>query len=128
MFLHFLNKEQQGVLLHLAKEVMHSDGRDHELQLAQIEILSKQCENGVEERKISLEELSPIFTENKAKHSLLLELIGVALADSRWHENEKALIEKYAHKMGVSEQKVEELKNWVLKQMELYAQVVSLLD
>ncbi|BCZ17232.1 hypothetical protein NHP190003_05140 [Helicobacter sp. NHP19-003] len=69
---------------------------------------------------------SKIFDTNYAKHATLLELVSVALADSRWHENECDTIYAHTKEMGVSAEKVEQLKEWVLQNFRFYQEALEL--
>ncbi|WP_120951411.1 molecular chaperone DnaJ [Helicobacter sp. L8] len=128
MFIQDLSVEQQQVFLYLARKVIEADGVLHELQLSALDVIKKQCEYGISEKEVPLSELGKLFTTNHAKHAVLLELTSVALADSRWHDNERDTIYSYAKEMGVSTQKVDQFKDWVVKNFMLYQEAVKLLD
>ncbi|WP_104750945.1 molecular chaperone DnaJ [Helicobacter salomonis] len=128
MFIQDLSVEQQQVFLYLARKVIEADGVLHELQLGALDTIKKQCEHGISEKEVSLNTLGQLFTTNYAKHAVLLELTSVALADSRWHDNERDTIYSYAKEMGVSPQKVDQLKDWVVKNFALYQEALKLLD
>ncbi|WP_104640901.1 molecular chaperone DnaJ [Helicobacter bizzozeronii] len=128
MFIQDLSVEQQQVFLYLARKVIEADGVLHELQLGALDTIKKQCEHGISEKEVPLNTLGKLFTTNHAKHAVLLELTSVALADSRWHDNERDTIYSYAKEMGVSTQKVDQLKDWVVKNFALYQEALKLLD
>ncbi|WP_121756696.1 molecular chaperone DnaJ [Helicobacter felis] len=128
MFIQDLSVEQQQVFLYLARKVIEADGVLHELQLGALDTIKKQCEHGISEKEVPLNTLGQLFTTNYAKHAVLLELTSVALADSRWHDNERDAIYSYAKEMGVSPQKVDQLKDWVVKNFMLYQEAIKLLD
>lgn len=127
MFIHHLNFEQQSSLLYLAHEVAKADGNLDELQLGMMSILKAQSQQGVEEKSISDDKLSILFDTERAKCSLLLELLGVAHANSEYHLAEKDLISKYASLLGVSQNKLQALEQWVEAQMALSAHAEQLL-
>ncbi|WP_104682783.1 MULTISPECIES: molecular chaperone DnaJ [Helicobacter] len=128
MFIQDLSVEQQQVFLYLARKVIEADGVLHELQLGALDVIKKQCEYGISEKEVPVSSLGQIFITNHAKHAALLELVSVALADSRWHDNERDVIYSYAKEMGVSTQKVDQFKDWVVKNFMLYQEAVKLLD
>ncbi|WP_104759882.1 molecular chaperone DnaJ [Helicobacter bizzozeronii] len=128
MFIQDLSVEQQQVFLYLARKVIEADGVLHELQLGALDTIKKQCEHGINEKEVPLNTLGQLFSTNHAKHAVLLELTSVALADSRWHDNERDTIYSYAKEMGVSTQKVDQLKDWVVKNFALYQEAVKMLD
>lgn len=128
MFIHNLNFEQQTALLFLAHEVARADGSLDELQLGMMSILKAQSQQGVEEKSISDDKLSQLFDTERAKCSLLLELLGVAHANSEYHLAEKDLISKYANLLGISQDKLQALEAWVEAQITLSAQAETLLS
>lgn len=127
MFVQNLNTEQQSVLLFLAKEVAKADGSLDELQLGMVEILTKQSNENVAEKSVTLAELSALFKTEREKCSLLLELLGIAHANNEYHLSEKDLIASYANALNVSEKKLFALENWVEKQLALSTEIETLL-
>ncbi|MBN6710900.1 DNA repair protein [Haemophilus haemoglobinophilus] len=127
MFVQNLNSKQQSVLLFLAKEVASADGSLDELQFGMLDILKAQSNSDVNELTVSLDELSSLFTTEREKCSLLLELIGVAHANAEYHSNEKSLIAKYAKALSLSNEKLANLEKWVEKQFALSEEVENLL-
>lgn len=127
MFVQNLTAEQQSALLYLAHEVARVDGSADELQLGMVEILTKQSEENVTEKAISNAELPTLFTTERAKCSLLLELLGVAHANEEYHLSEKDMIAGYAKELGVSSEKLNALENWVEKQFALSKEIEALL-
>lgn len=127
MFVQNLNSKQQSVLLFLAKEVASADGSLDELQFGMLDILKAQSNSDVNELTVSLDELSSLFTTEREKCSLLLELIGVAHANAEYHSNEKSLIAKYAKALSLSNEKLANLEKWVEKQFALSKEVENLL-
>lgn len=119
MFIHNLNFEQQSALLFLAREVAKADGSLDELQMGMMSILKAQSQHGVDEKAIDLPELANLFDTERAKCSLLLELLGVAHANEEYHLAEKDLISTYATLLGVSHEKLQALEHWVEAQMSL---------
>lgn len=127
MFIHNLNVQQQSSLLYLAREVAKADGELHELQLGLMEILKQQSKEGVKEKEVSLDDLAIIFDTERAKCSLLLELLGVAYANHEYHINEEGLIKQYANVLDVSTDKLSALEKWVEKQLALSLEAEQLL-
>lgn len=127
MFIQNLDKKQQSVLLHLAKEVVEVDGELHKHECQILSILTSQVDDSVLPRAVELNDMAALFDTNNSRISLLLELIGVAHADGYYHHEENALIQKYAEAMNISEDKLLKLKNWVSKQISLSVEVQELL-
>lgn len=128
MFVQNLNSAQQSALIYSAKEVMNADGVMHKNQLFVLDLLQKQSNLDIEERSFSLEEIGSLFTTNREKFSFLLELISVALSDGEWHEQENMLIKQFAHQLGVSDEQIATLKQWVEKQFAVYKEAEALLN
>lgn len=128
MFIQNLNPKQQGALLFLAHEMAIADGSDNELQLGMMQIIEKQCANGVKEERISLDNLSEVFSDKRSKCSLLLELLGIAYANQEYHKKEQKLIREYADRLGVDHQQLIELEIWIDKQLYLSREVEKLLN
>ena len=128
MFVNNLNPEQQSILLFLAKEIAKADGNLHEIQNRMLDILKEQSQAGVAPTPIATEDLSSFFNDKKSKYSLLLELIGVAQADKEHHITEKNLIVQYASSLGLSNDELITLENWVVKQMDLSEKAELLLN
>lgn len=128
MFIHNLNFEQQSALLFLAREVAKADGSLDELQMGMMSILKAQSQHGVDEKAIELSELANLFDTERAKCSLLFELLGVAHANDEYHLAEKDLISQYAKQLGVLQEKLQALETWVEAQMALSAQAEILLS
>ena len=96
MFVHNLNSDQQSALLYLARVVAEADGNSDELQTGMVEILKAQSNADVEMKEIQISELATLFSTEREKCSLLLELLGIVLANNEYHHNERSLIAEYA--------------------------------
>ncbi len=128
MFVQNLNSKQQSVLLYLAKEVMEADKNLHDSEQEILTILASQVEQSVLPEAVQLEDIASLFDTSISKTSLLLELIGVAHADGDYHHEENVLIIKYADAIGISEEKLRNLEDWVSKQLQLTLEVQKLLS
>lgn len=127
MFVQNLNSQQQSVLLFLAKEVASADGSLDELQFGMLEILKAQSNPDVEELSVKQEELASLFTTEREKCSVILELLGIAHANEEYHLNERDLIASYAKALNLSAEKLESLEQWVEKQFALSKEIEVLL-
>lgn len=128
MFVQNLNSAQQSALVYLAHEIVKADGAADESEFAIVELLLNQSNPDVNhEQAVELDQLSALFDTERAKCSLLLELLGVAHANEEYHLSEKDLIAQYATKLGVSNEKLQALETWVEKQFALSKEVETLL-
>lgn len=128
MFVHNLNSDQQSALLYLARVVAEADGNSDELQTTMVEILKAQSNADVEMKETQISELATLFSTEREKCSLLLELLGIVLANNEYHQNERSLIAEYADVLGVSNTKLFELENWVQRQLALSQEAEALLN
>lgn len=128
MFVYNLNSAQQSALLYLARVVAEADGNSDELQTGMVEILKAQSNADVEMKETQISELSTLFSTEREKCSLLLELLGIVLANNEYHHNERSLIAEYADVLGVSNTKLFELENWVQRQLALSQEAEALLN
>ncbi|WP_133543559.1 DNA repair protein [Mesocricetibacter intestinalis] len=128
MFVQNLNREQQSVLLYLARTVAEADGSSDELQMGMVDILLKQSEEGISEQNIAINDLPKIFNTERARCSLLLELLGVAYANDDYHIEERDLITLYANKLSISNEKLKKLSDWIERQFDLSKEIETLLN
>lgn len=127
MFIQNLDVKQQAALLYLAKQIIDADNEVDDKEIEIFAVLKSQVDASVVPAETSLADLGNLFDSNSSKASLLLELIGVAHADGEYHAKEKSLINHYAEAMEVSSDKLEQLENWVRKQLSLSIEAQALL-
>ncbi|MCG7542105.1 MULTISPECIES: TerB family tellurite resistance protein [Pseudoalteromonas] len=128
MFIQNLNLDQQSALYHLSKQLIATDGHIDERETLLLETIVAQCEESVDfDKTFDLAELPPLFSENSEKISFLIELIGVGYADQILKESEDNFIKHIAETIGVELSRLEELKDWVKRQIALVAEAQKLL-
>ncbi|MEC8328118.1 MAG: TerB family tellurite resistance protein [Pseudomonadota bacterium] len=128
MFVQNLNDTQQSYLLALSKELIGIDGELDEKELAMLQILKSQCNDGIEEIDVDFEMLTTVFEDQIHKTSLLLELIGLAYSDSEFHETEKKWLEKLIGALGIENSKYQKMVTWVEAQMKLVVDAQELME
>lgn len=128
MFVQNLNDTQQSYLLALSKELIGIDGELDEKELAMLQILESQCNDGIEEVDVDFETLTTVFEDQIHKTSLLLELIGLAYSDSEFHETEKKWLEKLIGALGIENSKYQKMVTWVEAQMKLVVDAQELME
>ena len=128
MFVQNLNDTQQSYLLALSKELIGIDGELDEKELAMLQILESQCNDGIEEVDVDFETLTTVFEDQIHKTSLLLELIGLAYSDSAFHETEKKWLEKLIGALGIENSKYQKMVTWVEAQMKLVVDAQELME
>jgi uncharacterized tellurite resistance protein B-like protein len=117
MYLHLLSKPEQELFLELAHHAMFTDKKVsvdekeifdtyvHECQLFEYTLQHK------EDLDYVLNELAK--SKKMAKKLILVELLGVVLADDEYNELEKEFIEKTANAFGVNDYELSRLQRWV---------------
>ncbi|MBA4500869.1 TerB family tellurite resistance protein [Marinobacterium marinum] len=116
MFISFLNKDQQGILLSLSKKIINIDGVVEAQELALYDSIVAQCEADVEPKEMKLDSIADYFSSQKEKIALLLELVGVAHADENYHELERNIINDISEALFIDSSLLEDMESWVHRQ------------
>ena len=128
MFVNHLNPLQQGCLLGLSKLVIEVDGSLSSKETEVFSIIKSQCQDTVSVAEEPMSLIEDCFKDNTSKVSLMLELVGVAYADSEYHENEKALLNNIANKLGLSQDLLQDIETWVERQLALVKEAQVMLE
>ena len=117
MFISKLNLEQQSVLLALAERIAAVDGVSHEKEALLMAVLKAQSQDGVAPATVELSELAGVFDSQSAKSALMLELLGIAFADSDYQKSEKALVNEVANALSIDSGLLSDMESWVSRQL-----------
>ncbi|MEZ8847201.1 TerB family tellurite resistance protein [Vibrio cyclitrophicus] len=129
MFIQHLNDEQQAALYHFSKELIAADGYVDERETLLLDGIIAQCNNSADlEQKFDIKQIPEIFSEKAQKMAFLIELVGVAYADQVIEENEDNLIKNVAEALSVELSLIDELKDWVQRQMALVFEAKKFLE
>tara|TARA_B100001059_G_C17641756_1_gene479793 strand:+ start:391 stop:783 length:393 start_codon:yes stop_codon:yes gene_type:complete len=129
MFIQHLNDEQQAALYHFSKELIAADGYVDERETLLLDGIIAQCNNSADlEQKFDIKQIPEIFSEKAQKMAFLIELVGVAYADQVIEENEDNLIKNVAEALSVEQSLIDELKDWVQRQMALVFEAEKFLE
>ncbi|WP_412500227.1 TerB family tellurite resistance protein [Vibrio cyclitrophicus] len=129
MFIQHLNDEQQAALYHFSKELIAADGYVDERETLLLDGIIAQCNNSADlEQKFDIKQIPEIFSEKAQKMAFLIELVGVAYADQVIEENEDNLIKNVAEALSVELSLINELKDWVQRQMTLVFEAEKFLE
>ncbi|TOL82749.1 DNA repair protein, partial [Vibrio parahaemolyticus] len=79
-------------------------------------------------KAFDIKKLSAIFSEKAQKMAFLIELVGVAYADQVIEESEDNFIKSVAESLNVDLSIIEELKDWVQRQMALVLEAEKFLE
>jgi len=125
MFIHTLTESEQRAFFGLAKELIVSDGRIVEAEtnaIRQIELETGINSDDIPRADASNADVIAALRGKKARTATLLELMGIACVDRDYHPLENAMIRSVAEALGVSENELLPMENWVLRQMALAAE------
>lgn len=131
MFLQELNKDEQKSFLELAYLVARSNGVVDETEKKMLDTYKQEMEITIDLENIQvrdLEEILPVFKEQKIKRIVFLEAIAIAFADGIYHEEQKQLISRLKDGFEISQEEYEEFKGWIIKINSLYTQAVELIN
>ena len=128
MFINKLDKQQQGILLSLAEIIIDADGKVSVDESSHIKAIKEQMTPDVTPVSCSLSNLSNSFTSTSAKSALLLELIGLAHADSEYHRTEKDIISNIADALSISEMVLSDMESWVCRQFSLVREAAQFME
>lgn len=117
MFLYLLNKEEQENFLELAFYAIELDNVGKEQETKILESYKYECqlidykikkqdsiENVIDSLKLSIK---------KTKKIILLEFIGILLADGSISQEEAIFLDKLSLELGIENYEVKKIKRWV---------------
>ncbi len=131
MFVYMLTTEQRRAFFGLAKHLIAVDGKieDRELRaLQQIEIEAGLSSSDIEPSEPTEQRVLDVLKGKPARAAALLELLGLAYADSEYHPSESDVIRSLAAGLGVSDAELLQMENWVLRQMALATEAEQFLS
>lgn len=129
MFIQYLNHDQQEALYHFSKQIVAADGHTDENETLLLKSIVAQCSDNIDlDRTLDLLELPALFSEYSQKIAFLIELVGVGYADQTLAESENDVINRIAETIGVSLPRLEELKDWVQRQLALMTEAQKFLE
>ena len=103
MFLQDFTLEQKIAFFSLAKRLIAVDERISREERVLLNLLSREMELPSKQRasRQSLDKLCGHFQTRRAKYSVLLELIGLSLADKTFSRSEKKFVNQVASAMSI---------------------------
>jgi uncharacterized tellurite resistance protein B-like protein len=129
MFLRHLTPPQRKAFAGLAK---HLVGADDDASGAEARALSAMdLELGLSVATVPpaqpTPELLATFESTTARAAVVIELLGLAYVDGHYDPSETQTIERIATSLGIPENRLLQMENWVLRQMALASEAESLL-
>jgi len=128
MFVNRLNSKQQGALLSVAGQLIEADGNISAQETTLLNVLRSQMATDVSSAPVSVSDLPGIFTSASAKAAFLLELLGLAHADSDYHVTEKDFISNVAAVLSVPALTVTDMESWVCRQFALVREAEQFME
>lgn len=129
MFIQHLNRKQQSALYYFSKQLIAVDGHIDERETLLLETIATQCSSDTDfDAAFDLVELSTLFSEKPQKMAFLIELVGVGYADQILNESENGFIQHVAETIDVELPQLEEVKDWVQRQMALVTEAQKFLE
>lgn len=131
MYLNLLDENEKKGFLLLAHHAMEIDGviTDEERMIVNNFIFECHLLDYDVNRSDNLEEAISSFEKSnmRVKKVVLLELLGVLLADRHYHETEKEFIKSLSEKFSVKDFEVSRMARWVEAMNDLVQEGYSLL-
>lgn len=121
MFLHELSHDQRSAFLILARQVIDAD---HRLAIQEVERLDRlYTEAGMEpemaEAALAVDDLQSIFTSERSRVVVIIDLLLVGYADGVLHESEVAAIRKIGARLGIDAGVWEHALDWAWRHHQL---------
>ena len=121
MFLNNLSENEKKAFLTLAKEFILVDGvlSPEEEDLVNIMKAEMGIEDGFPDGEKSRQDLFKMFASKKSQVSALMEMEGLGYANMEYHVQEKAFIHEMAESFGVTQDELDTIDEWVVRQVAL---------
>lgn len=129
MFINNLSNQQQSALIKTAELLIASDSVIAAEEENILNSLKSQSHPDLPNlHSFELSSLKEIFTTQKAKVSLMLELVAVALIDEEYHSNERSFINDIAGILDINDATLIQIESWVEKQMDLQKSALEMME
>ena len=130
MFLALLNGAEKRAFVQLADHLAAAD--DVILEAEKQAISALKAEAGIPgatgENLLPVDELASVFVSRRAKIAALLELLGLAYADSEFEANERSMIVATAHEMDIEMAELRQLEDWVRDHIKLVERALAIMN
>ena len=129
MFLFHLTPAERRAFAGLAKHLIAADGGEGPAETTALRLLEAELGFAV----ASMSALAPTsevlgtFVSRASRAAVVLELLALAYADGLPHPHEMEMLKDVAVGVGISELRLLEMEDWVVKQMPLAAQANAFL-
>ena len=129
MFLAMLNDKEKEIFLGLAYNLVVADGI---YSIEEKTVMKEYCKEMQctfdDSRKVSsvdelLQELQSLNIDITKKKIYVFELIGLAMADGYYHENERTIIDQLRKKMSVGEEFAKQCEDEISKYFDFQSKI-----
>lgn len=122
MYLHLLSETNKASFMAIARAVCAADGNFSDSERFMLEVYAKEMglpsiESTIEETK-AITTLAEIGTDQE-KRIVVMELMGLSLADSDFSAEERAFLQTIVEKFNISEEFVSQCENAVGRYLDL---------
>jgi len=130
MFLNNLSEIEKKAFLTLAKEFILVDGVFSPEEEGLVRIMKEEMgiDEGFPEGEKTRKELFNLFASRKSRISAIMEMEGLGYANMEYHIQEKAFIKEMADAFGLSQNELDSIDEWVIRQVALLYEAHELLD
>ncbi|MFT5685372.1 MAG: putative tellurite resistance protein B-like protein [Myxococcota bacterium] len=128
MFVSHLTPPQQGAFLQLAMQLVAVDGdisTEEQEMLSQIAMTTM---DWVPREEMPTAVLVQAFDDGPSRAAALMELIGLAYADTVYGPEERSFIADLADRMEIPTVRLAQMESWVLRQLALAQEGLDLLE
>lgn len=129
MFLFHLTPAERRAFAGLAQHLIAADERQQAAETGELQRLEAELGIPVASSRAlaPTSEVLGTFVSRTSRVSVVLELLTLAYADGEPHPNEMEMLKSVAVGLGISELRLLEMEDWVVRQMALSAEVSALL-
>lgn len=122
MYLHLLSEANKASFMAIARAVCAADGNFSDSERFMLEVYAK--EMGLASIESTIEETKAVTTlaetgTNQEKRIVVMELVGLSLADSDFSTEERAFLQTIVEKFNISEEFVSQCENAVGRYLDL---------
>jgi len=128
MFLSQLTPPQQDAFLQLATQLVAVDGQISPEEQTMLARLAMNATDWVPLDALPTSGLVITFDDHRSRAAALMELIGLAYADTVYGPEEQDFIGNIAHQMGISAVRLAQMESWVVRQLALTQEGLTLLE
>ncbi len=134
MFLYRLDEEQREAFMSLAQAFIEADDRLHPEEERVLKLMRREMDldpsGSGEGASVDLNEesIGSVFDDREAQVTVLLELLGLGYADDDFAPEENQFIRKLSDVFDVTSARLEQMENWVLRQVALVQDAESMIE